>query len=132
RALRFYLTRADLAPNPRQGTAWQFMYASANDRAFITTMGFDTTGFRILLALFKRLWETTPIPRGDVNDESQQIRLGRRSLDAAGALGHVLHYLNSTISDSSLQQIFALTPAVCSRYRNFGMKILFQALCELP
>jgi hypothetical protein len=132
RALRFYLTRADLVPNPRVGSAWQFMYAGGNDRAFITTMGFDTTAFHLLLKPFKRIWDTTPIPRGDLHPESSQIRLSKRSLDAAGALGLVLHYLNSTMADYTLQQIFGLTPAVCSRYRNFGMKILLQTLCEIP
>jgi hypothetical protein len=132
RALRFYLTRADLVPNPRVGSAWQFMYAGGNDRAFITTMGFDPTAFHLLLEPFKRIWDTTPIPRGDLHPESSQIRLSKRSLDAAGGLGLVLHYLNSTMADYTLQQIFGLTPAVCSRYRNFGLKILLQTLCEIP
>jgi hypothetical protein len=62
------------------------MYGRANDRAFITTMGFDTTAFKMMLEPFKRLWDTTPIPRGDVNAETAQIHLNKRSLDAAGAL----------------------------------------------
>ncbi|KAE9395858.1 hypothetical protein BT96DRAFT_958416 [Gymnopus androsaceus JB14] len=37
-------------------------------------------------------------------------RVHRRSLDAAGALGLILHYLNSTMLDVSLEQIFALIP----------------------
>jgi hypothetical protein len=132
RALRFYFTRADLVPNPRVGSAWQFMYARGNDRAFITTMSFDTTAFPLLVKPFKRIWDTTPIPRGDLHPESSQIRLSKQSLDAAGALKLVLHYLNSTMADYIIQQIFGLTPAVCSRYRNFGMKILLQTLCEIP
>ncbi|KAA8898225.1 hypothetical protein FN846DRAFT_783014, partial [Sphaerosporella brunnea] len=97
------------------------MFRRANDRAFITTMGFDTTAFKMLLERFKRLWDTTPITWGDFNAETAQIRLNKRSLDAAGALGLVLHYLDSTMAEYSFQQVFSSTPAVCSRYRNFGM-----------
>lgn len=38
---RNYLCRPQLPPNPRVGTAWQALFRSRNDRAFITTMGFD-------------------------------------------------------------------------------------------
>jgi hypothetical protein len=105
------------------------MYAGGNDRVFITTMGFDTPAFHLFLKPFKRIWDTTPIPRGDLHPESSQIRLSKRSLGAAGALGLVLRYLNLTMADYTLHQILGLTPAVCSRYRKFGMKILLQTRC---
>jgi hypothetical protein len=35
------LCRPQLARNPRGPTAWQILYNSRNDRAYITTMGFD-------------------------------------------------------------------------------------------
>jgi hypothetical protein len=38
---RLYLCRPQLARNPRGPTAWQILYNSRNDRAYITTMGFD-------------------------------------------------------------------------------------------
>src|SRR6267154_6611325 len=38
---RLYLCRAQLLPNPQMSTPWQALFASQNDRAFITTMGFD-------------------------------------------------------------------------------------------
>ena len=39
----------------------------------------------------------------------------RRSLDSAGGLVLVLHWLSSTMAAYTLQQIFAITAAVCTR-----------------
>ncbi|KAL7751449.1 hypothetical protein RI367_002907 [Sorochytrium milnesiophthora] len=39
-----------------------------------------------------------------------------RFLDAEGIVDLVLHYLNSTMRLKKLQQLFAVTPTVCSRY----------------
>jgi hypothetical protein len=72
-------------------------------------------------------WDLVPIPRADTSS-SGETRLGRRSLDAAGVLGLVLHYLNSTMSLVSLQQIFALIAATVSRYLFFGLNILLSTL----
>ncbi|KAH0608266.1 uncharacterized protein H6S33_002318 [Morchella sextelata] len=85
----------------------------------------------ILSAGFTKEWETAPIPRNDVGLMSK-TRLYKRSLDAPGVLGLVLHHINSTMADFSLQQIFGLTPAVCSRYRNWGLCILQATLREFP
>lgn len=129
---RLYLTRADLLPNPRINTPWQHLYTRQNDRAFITTMGVNFHTFsQILNGGFALQWNTTPIPRVD-STATGAPRLGRRSLDAAGALGLVLHYLNSTMSETSLQEIFALIPATVSRYLNFSMAILLEALRSMP
>ena len=38
---RLYLCHLQLLPNPRKDTPWQALFATQNDRAFITTMGFD-------------------------------------------------------------------------------------------
>ncbi|KIO30965.1 hypothetical protein M407DRAFT_144304 [Tulasnella calospora MUT 4182] len=46
---RLYLTRADRLPNPREGTPWTQLFHSRNDRAFITTMGFDVRCFFLIL-----------------------------------------------------------------------------------
>jgi hypothetical protein len=131
---RFYLTRAELPPNPRAGTAWQQLYLSKQNRAYILTMGVDVSVFEYLLGVigFQKAWDSTPIPRFDVDFVSARTRTGGRSLDAAGALGLVLHHLNSTMMDYSLQQIFGLTPAVCSRYRLFALNLLFNCLHNMP
>ena len=50
-------------------------------------------------------------------------------MDAAGALGLVLHYLNLTMQEISLQQIFATT---VSRYITFCLKIFLETLRDMP
>lgn len=129
---RFYLTRPDLLPNPRSGTSWQRLYDSQNSRAFITTMGFDVDTFHyILRSGFAYIWDNTPIPRNDVSTGGQP-RLGARSLDAAGALGLVLHYMCSAMRDTALQEIFALIPSSTSRYLDFAQDILLDVLRIMP
>ena len=49
RERRLYLVCRDLLPNPRQQTLWQALFNSQNDRAFITTMGFDIAAFNLVL-----------------------------------------------------------------------------------
>ena len=94
---------------------WQALFDSHNDRAFITTMGFDVETFELIVRSgFGTLWLSRPIPRTDVSIHGEP-RPGGRFLDAWGALGLVLHYLNSTMLEISLQQIFALIPTTVSR-----------------
>ncbi|KAF9039695.1 hypothetical protein BDZ89DRAFT_945205 [Hymenopellis radicata] len=132
RARRLYIIRPELLPNPRINTPWQALYHSQSDRAFITTMGFDVAAFNAILRDgFEDAWNTTPIPRSDVPSTAVP-RLTCRSLDAAGALGLILHYLNSTILDVSLVEIFALIPTTVSRYISFAMDILLATLERMP
>jgi hypothetical protein len=129
---RQYLGRASLLPNPRLGTPWTRLYENHDNRAFITTMGIDAPTFRAILeAGFGHLWSTRPIPRPDM-DTTVQPRAERRSLDAAGGLGLVLHWLSSTMRQISLQQIFALIPATVSRYLRFALSILLEVLRQMP
>ena len=129
---RAYLVRANLLPNPRFGTPWQQLYRSKSDRAYITTMGFDVATFhKILNAGFARQWYTMPIARSDVKSTGW-TRPTARSLDAAGALGLVLHYLSSTMHEIALQEIFAVVPASLSRYITSGLKIFLTTLREMP
>jgi hypothetical protein len=77
------------------------LYESQNDHAFITTMGFDvrTFGF-ILTSGFASEWYELPVARPDVSSHGNS-RPNRPSLDAVGALGLILHYLNSTMHETS-------------------------------
>jgi hypothetical protein len=128
---RLYLCRDQLLPNPRVGTPWQVLYSSRSDRAFITTMGFDVETFDFILdAGFAHKWQWTTIPRRDTASGGG-ARPGGRSLDAPGALGLILHYLNSTMREISLQQIFAIIPATVSRYITFGLKIYLATLSSI-
>lgn len=131
---RLYLCRPQLLPNPRIGTPWQQLLASEDDRAYITTMGFDVVTFNFLLygpGRFAEQWNSFTIPRDDTSSTGNP-RLGRRSLDAAGALGLVLHYLGSSMLEISLQQIFALVPTTVSCYIKFAMMILLKTLQAMP
>lgn len=129
---RNYLTRYDLPPNPHLGTAWQYLFGSQNDRAFITTMGFDVATFEFIISSgFGERWLSRPIPRRDAH-MSGKPRPGGRSLDTDGALGLTLHFLNSTMLESSLQQLFGLIPSTVSRYITFGLKILLETLRQMP
>jgi hypothetical protein len=80
---------------------------------FITTMGFNVAAFdHILMAGFKESWNSMPIPHDDVAGTTPCVY--QRSLGAAGALGLVLHFLSSTMSETSLQQILTLIPTTTS------------------
>ena len=132
RPRRQYLGRRNLLPNPRVGTPWMHLYQNCEDRAFITTMGVDTSTFHAILeAGFGRLWYTQPIPRPD-KPSAIHPRAGKRSLDAAGGLGLVLYWLSSTMVHVNLQHIFALVPSTVSRYLHFSLSILLKVLREMP
>ena len=131
RSVRTYLTRADLPFNPMTDSAWARLWGARNDRAFITTMGVDLQTFDDLLGRFADRWNFRTIDRPDV-DTNGEPQIGRRSLDAAGCLGLVLHWLCSTMSSITLQQLFGITPAVCSRYLSTGLKHLLSCLQEHP
>ena len=130
---QLYLCRQELILNPRVGTPWQRLWESQNDHAFIMTMGFDVATFWLLLEgprRFGECWETRLIQWNDVSNAGHP-RLQQRSLDGAGALGLVLHYLGSAMLDVSLQQIFALTPSVLSQYLDFAEEILYKVLLHV-
>ena len=95
-------------------------------------MGVDVETFNFIInSGFWKLWDLAPIPRDDTSS-SGNARPGRRSLDVNGALGLVLHYLNSTIMELNLQEIFGLIPSTVSRYITFSLKILLNILRRIP
>ena len=95
-------------------------------------MGVNVDTFhKILESGFSDLWHGSPIPRDDTA-WAGSARPGHRSLDAAGPLGLVLHYLNLTMREISLQQIFALIPTTVSRYITFCLEIFLETLCDMP
>ena len=60
-------------------------------------MGIDIPTFHAILeAGFAHLWYTQPIPRPEAC-VAIHPQVGKRSLDAAGGLGLVLHWLSSTM-----------------------------------
>ncbi|KAF9019862.1 hypothetical protein BDZ89DRAFT_1093804 [Hymenopellis radicata] len=118
RRVRTYLTRPELLPNPREATPWRALYDSRSDRAYITTMGLDVETFDFVIQNgFGLAWNSIPIPRADA--------------PGYGALGLILHWLNSTMSDVSLMEIFALIPSTVHRYIEFGLTLLRDTLREM-
>jgi len=116
---------------PKSLRGRQRLYRSQSNRVFITTMGFNIAVFNTILEVgFEEQWNTT-IPWHDVSMTATP-RMNQRSLDAAGALGLVLHFVNSTMQEVSLQQIFALVPATVSRYINFALGMLLGVLKKIP
>jgi hypothetical protein len=97
RSLRTYLTRQDLAGHPRTSSAWTHLQSIGNDRAFVTVMGIDVATFESLLVPFDLAWSGTTIPRADVNANGAP-QLSRQSLDSAGGLALILHWISSTMS----------------------------------
>ena len=130
RTLRTYLTRADLSGHPRIDSPWTHMRSVGNDRAFITVMGLDVQTFESILLPFSTAWESATIPRADVNPNGEP-QPGRRSLDAAGGLALVLHWLSSTMAAYTLQQVFSITAAVCSRDLLHARRCLLGVLKDL-
>ena len=128
RANQHYLTRLVLLPDPREGTPWQRLFASQNDKALITVVGLDFPTFHLILRSgFEQFWKNTVIPRAD-KSHGGIPRERRRSLDAAGALGLTLYYLASSIPPNALALTFALVPATVHRYLRFSTFILLRTL----
>ncbi|PLW52160.1 hypothetical protein PCANC_10268 [Puccinia coronata f. sp. avenae] len=80
--------------------------------------------------LTRGVWDGETITRANVNPCGAP-QPGRRTLDSAGCLGLVLHWLSSTMLAYNLQQLFAVTPAVCSRYLKCGLQHLPSVLKDL-
>ena len=122
----YYLIKLILPINPQLQSAWQALYQSRNNNTFVVTMGINCHTFDyILQSSFTQYWNMQLIFRDDVK-EYTITHLDRCSLDAAGNLILILHYLNSTIAEVTLQQVFSLVPAVCSQYLTFFLhQLLF-------
>ena len=127
-----YLTHSDLNPSPHFGTPWQHMHARGNNCAFITTMGIDITNLQVSLGQsFAETWNAIPIPCSDTSLTALPC-IDHHSLDAAGALGLILHHLTSTLHKLSFQQIFGLIPSTVKCYLSFSLKILLSVLHKIP
>ena len=59
-------------------------------------------------------------------------QLGQHSLDATGAFGLVLHYLNSCMTQTSLQQFLGLVPATVDCHILVSLQILDTTLLGMP
>ena len=130
RTLRTYLTRADLPGHPWVSSAWTHMWQIVNNRAFIMVMGIDVRTFEAILVPFSAAWDSSTITQYNVNPYGQP-QPHQRYLDSAGGLALLLHWLSSTMAAYTLQQIFAITAAVCTRNLQFGRECLLKVLRDL-
>ena len=112
-------------------SAWASLWRAQSDREFITTMGLDVATFDDLLGRFADQRNFSNIDRANVNSHGKP-QIGRPLLDAAGCLGLVLHWLCLTMASYTLQQLFAITPAVCLCYLSTGLQHLLLCLSKHP
>ncbi|KAJ8098904.1 hypothetical protein POJ06DRAFT_144168 [Lipomyces tetrasporus] len=124
---RFYFTRPVLL-SPKK-SPWQILRDSCDEKAFfILTTGLSPTTFNYVLDCgFRDAWDKAPVARDDVSAHSE-ARPHQRSLDADGALGLVLHFLNSSMTQFTLQEVFGIVPSVCSSYLQHGLELLLKVL----
>jgi hypothetical protein len=83
RRKRVYLRRAELLPSPRLTSAWQSIYQSREDRAYIQVLGINVATFDYLLASgFEHAWNTRAITWTDTDPP-----VPRRTLSLVGSRG---------------------------------------------
>ena len=89
--------------------------------------GYRRTDFRESVGSIRKLVELVTHFKIGVNPYGAP-QLARRSLDAAGGLALLLHWMSSTMAGCSLQQIFSITPAVCARDLQYARETLLSVL----
>ena len=118
------------APNM---SAWQAVYNSLNDQAYITVTGFDVAGFNELLGKFAPLFKAYTPWTGE-NDGAtfspvNQTKKGRpRMVTAASCLGLTLAYFRFKGAEFALQGWFGFTGTHANVWLRFGKRMLLRAL----
>ena len=84
RKRRNYLRRRDLHALPRMQSAWQQLYITRSEKAYVLTTGLDPCTLEWLLERFDPLWSSTPVERNDLNFNAVP-RTAARSLDSGRA-----------------------------------------------
>jgi hypothetical protein len=93
-------------------------------------MGIDFATFESILVPFNLAWSSSTIPRANLNPVGAP-QPHCRSLDAAGGLALILHWLNSTMAAYTLQQLFSITAAVCLQELLHARQCLLTVLKDL-
>lgn len=117
---RAFLTTSAL-PDPDL-SAWKAQFQSTDDRAWVCVTGFNRNEFNTLLAVFAE--EFTINKAGTGGRPTQHT--------TADALGLVLYWLNSSVKQKTLCQLFGFPPAAVSRILSRGLNALRAALDRLP
>eukprot|EP00033_Pygsuia_biforma_P004099 GCRY01004494.1.p1 GENE.GCRY01004494.1~~GCRY01004494.1.p1 ORF type:complete len:143 (-),score=3.06 GCRY01004494.1:746-1174(-) len=100
---RHYLTRISL-PLPSV-SSWTKLFLSQNNLSFINVTGFDFASFMDFFSSLMELNLMKPNTFGR-----------KRWLSTEGVLGLTLQWLNSTMKNKTLCQVFGITEYVCSVY----------------
>jgi hypothetical protein len=129
-SIQTYLTCKDLPGHPRFCSTWTHMREVGNNQAFITVMGIDLATFESILVPFNLAWSSSTIPRANVTPVGKP-QPHRRSLDAAGGLALIFHWLSSTMAVYMLQQLFSITAAVCLQDLLHARQCLLTVLKDL-
>lgn len=115
RKIKTYLTCSNLLGNPLANSVWAYLWSACNVWAFVTTMDVDVQTFQITLWHFSKEWCLETITQANVKPDGKP-QIAHCSLDVAGCLPLVLHWLSSTMPAIPLQLSFAITPSICSLY----------------
>jgi len=110
---RGHLTRNALSSSA--GSAWAAFYQGASDLQMINILGVTRSVFNWLLTQFQPVY--WPTGRGR-----------KPAMTSATALGLILMFMNSTISDTGLQMIFAQVPSTLARTRQAAFDALISVL----
>jgi hypothetical protein len=118
---RYYLTKESLVLP--YASAWYQLFDSGTDEAFVATMGLDRDTYLYLHdSIYEHIKSTSFTDQG-----------GRHpTLDTYAKLGITLHYLNSTMQQKSLCQIFGCSPAITCRAIDQCLNALVEVLPGLP
>ena len=108
---RFYVRKIALPPTNQ--SAWSYLYHSRDDLSMMTCTGFDYASFNRLHDLL-----FPPVPHADHPS----------TLNTHAKLGLILHYLNSSMMQKTLCQIFSATESIISRDLNYMLKFLGEKL----
>jgi len=116
---RNILTRPAIPP-PKVAAA-VYLLNGGDDRAYLITMGLDRRVFQYLHSIFAPRLHPKKDKRGRP-----------RQLDSRMSLALALHWLNSTMMEKSLCQLFGTVPAVTSDRLNEAMTCLDEVLPTIP
>lgn len=113
---RHYLLKKDLPPPSL--SAWRTLYETKRDESFIDVMGFDVKTFHEIYDL--------------IFDKKVQTMGRPHSLDNKSKLALTLHWLNSTMRQKTLAQLFGVTPTTVSETIQHVIDLINKKLINHP
>ncbi len=108
---------------------WHKLYASKNDQAFITLMGFDMDGFKSILHVFALIFDKYASSDTDGSIIPLTTRWPKRQVQLVAL---VLFWTRTRGSMINLQLIFAMMMTNLSMYLHSGQHIMIHVLISNP